>query len=388
MEFDALIASLAVGKIDMILSRLSITDERRAKVDFSVPYDHEHSAALVQKRNLATDPAVGPGESRPETPPSPIAADGWSSLDDLARGRIAVFAGVALLLYNGQSIGSSLSTFILIDLAGVGRRVGRPLPVILGKELFHALVVDLDYPGSRIRFLDAASFRYEGPGRKVDLIPAEDGHKSLRLAIEGGEPVVVGLDTGQGGALSVFRHYADERGFLSGRPVSERRGGGVGGATTMKVATLRSVTIAGYELKGVPAAFQATDVRGAFDTKRQEGNLGAGILSRFRVLFDYGRACLWLEPGADLGAPFPKDKSGLVLGWADGALAVEFVAPGSPAAEAGWKEGERVAALDGEPATAEWGRVLTRWSEAKAGTTVRLTLADGTERVLVLKEYY
>ena len=276
----------------------------------------------------------------------------------------------------------------VIDLSGVGRRVGRPLPVILGKEIFHALVVDLDYPGSRIRFLDAASFRYDGPGRKLDLIPAEDGHKSLRLAIEGGEPVVVGLDTGQGGALSVFRHYADERGFLSGRPVSERRGGGVGGATTMKVATLRSVTIAGYELKGVPAAFQATDVRGAFDTKRQEGNLGAGILSRFRVLFDYGRACLWLEPGADLGAPFPKDQSGLVLGWADGALAVEFVAPGSPAAEAGWKEGERVAALDGEPATAEWGRVLTRWSEAKAGTTVRLTLADGTERVLVLKEYY
>ncbi|MFZ1574636.1 MAG: transporter substrate-binding domain-containing protein, partial [Chromatiaceae bacterium] len=93
MEFDALIASLAFGKIDMILSRLSITDERRAKVDFSVPYDHEHSAALVQKRNLATDPAVGPGESRPEAPPSPIAADGWRSLDDLARGRIAVFAG-------------------------------------------------------------------------------------------------------------------------------------------------------------------------------------------------------------------------------------------------------------------------------------------------------
>ena len=129
----------------------------------------------------------------------------------------------------------------------------------------------------------------------------------------------------------------------------------------MKVVTLRSVTIAGYELKSVPAAFQATDVRGAFDTKRQEGNLGA---------------------------PFPKDKSGLVLGWADGALTVEFVAPGSPAAEAGWKEGERVAALDGEPASAEWGKVFTRWSEAKAGTAVGLTFADGTERTLVLKEYY
>jgi predicted aspartyl protease len=275
----------------------------------------------------------------------------------------------------------------VIDLAGVGKRVGRPLPLILGKELFHAVVVDLDYPGSRIRFLDAATFRYDGPGRKLDLIPAEDGHKSLRLAMEGGEPVVVGLDTGQGGALSVYRHYADERGFLSGRPVSERRSGGVGGATTMKVATLRSVTIAGYELRNVPAAFQANDVRGAFDTKRQEGNLGAGILSRFRVVFDYSRSCLWLDPGPALGSPFPKDKSGLAFQWADGVLTVEFVAPASPAAEAGWKEGERVAALDGEPAGEDWWKTFTKWAEAKAGMGVRFTLADGTERKLVLKEY-
>ena len=296
-----------------------------------------------------------------------------------------IVSGVTVKLA-GMEVGP-LSAAV-IDLSGVGRRVGRPLPVILGKEVFHALVVDLDYPGSRIRFLDAATFRYDGTGRKLDLIPAEDGHKSLKLAIEGGEPVVVGLDTGQGGALSVYRHYADERGFLSGRPVSERRSGGVGGATTMKVATLRSVTIAGYELRNVPSAFQASDVRGAFDTKRQEGNLGAGILSRFRVVFDYSRSCLWLEPGPDLGAPFPKDKSGLALQWADGALAVEFVAPGSPAAEAGWKEGERIASLDGEPAGEAWSKTFTKWAEAKAGTEVRFTLADGTERKLVLKEYY
>ncbi|MBK9089416.1 MAG: aspartyl protease family protein [Holophagales bacterium] len=296
-----------------------------------------------------------------------------------------IVSGVTVKLA-GMEIGP-LSAAV-IDLAGVGKRVGRPLPLILGKELFHALVVDLDYPGSRIRFLDAATFRYDGPGRKLDLIPAEDGHKSLKLAIEGGEPVVVGLDTGQGGALSVYRHYADERGFLSGRPVSERRSGGVGGATTMKVATLRSVTIAGYELRNVPSAFQASDVRGAFDTKRQEGNLGAGVLSRFRVVFDYSRSCLWLEPGPALGAPFPKDKSGLALQWAEGVLTVEFVAPASPAAEAGWKEGERLAALDGKPAGEDWWKTFTGWAEAKAGTEVRLTLADGTERKLVLKEYY
>jgi len=210
----------------------------------------------------------------------------------------------------------------------------------------------------------------------------------VRLSIEGGAPVVVGLDTGQGGALSVFRHYAEERGFLTGRPVSEARGGGVGGATTMKTATLRTVTIAGYELRDVPAAFPTVDVGGAFDTKRQAGNLGAGLLSRFRVLFDYPHGVLWLEPGPHLAAPLPKDRCGLGLQWADGSLTVAFVAPGSPAAAAGWKAGERVAALDGKPAGADYWKTMASWADATAGTEVSLTLADGTLRKLVLRDFY
>ena len=112
MEFDALIASLAVGKIDMIMARLSITDERKAKVDFSIPYDRERSAALVQRSALGSDlsadsagadgssasgsaaPATGSrsaaGDERASGGPSGPA---WRSLDDLAERRIAVFAG-------------------------------------------------------------------------------------------------------------------------------------------------------------------------------------------------------------------------------------------------------------------------------------------------------
>ena len=72
--------------------------------------------------------------------------------------------------------------------------------------------------------------------------------------------------------------------------------GGVGGATISKTCTLSAVTIAGYTSKDVPVAIHQDDVKGAFDTKRQSGNLGAGILNRFRVLFDYEHDSLWLEP--------------------------------------------------------------------------------------------
>lgn len=276
----------------------------------------------------------------------------------------------------------------VIDLEGVARRLGRPLPLILGKELFHAAVVDLDYPASRLRLLAPDSFRYEGPGRKLDLVPAEDGHRSVRLSVEGSAPALVGLDTGQGGALTLFRHFAEAQRLLEGRRVSETLGGGVGGATTSKVATLRTVTIAGYELHGVPAAFHADDVKGAFDTKRQDGNLGAGILARFRVLFDYSREALWLEPGPRLDAPFARDRTGLVAEWKDDALTVSFVAPGSPAEAAGWKAGERIARLDGAPAGDDFSRVFTAWAEAPAGREVRFTMADGSERRLVLADYF
>lgn len=146
MEFDALIASLAVGKIDMIMARLSITDERKAKVDFSAPYDYEHSAALVPQDNLAAlaattnesgdaagadkDPgaedrlagaggSLAVGAAGGKTPAGVMTGDpraprGWRSLDDLAQGRIAVFAGAI----QDQFVARTYSEARIIHLTG------------------------------------------------------------------------------------------------------------------------------------------------------------------------------------------------------------------------------------------------------------------------------
>ena len=278
----------------------------------------------------------------------------------------------------------------VIDLSEIAQKSGRAMPMILGKELFHAVVVDVDYPGKRIRFHDPARFRYDGPGRSTELLPGDDGHKSVRLQMEGGAPVVVGLDTGQGGALTVFGPYADERGFLAGRALSEAKSGGVGGFRISKTGTLRSVTLAGFEIPNVPVTFHTENVKGAFDTRRQAGNLGAGLLNRFRVLFDYENARLWLEPGPAPGfsAPLPRDRTGLQFEIDGAELVVVFVAPGSPAKETGWVEGERVRELDGEQVGPDWWRIVAGWMHAADGTLARLTLADGRERTLRLRAYY
>ncbi len=277
----------------------------------------------------------------------------------------------------------------VIDLSHISSRIGRPMPVIFGKEVFHALVVDVDYPGSRIRFLESEGFTYEGPGKRLGLFPAEGGHKQLEISVEGLSPARVTLDTGSGAALDLFGPYVDENRLLENRQtVSEALTGGVGGVVVQKVTSLSEIEIAGYTLKDVPVGIARTEA-GAFDTRRSAGNLGAGILKRFRVFFDYARSCLWLEPTeATLAEPFTRERSGLQVGREGDALQVYFVAPGSPAAGGDWKVGERIVAVDGQPVGTEYREEIDRFGTRPAGSVIRLTLADGAERTITLARYY
>ncbi len=51
---------------------------------------------------------------------------------------------------------------------------------------------------------------------------------------------------------------------------------GQGGALTFATGTLKSVTLAGYELKDVPVAFHQENVKGAFDTPLPCDRAGRG----------------------------------------------------------------------------------------------------------------
>jgi polar amino acid transport system substrate-binding protein len=52
--WDAIIPSLVAGKYDVIIGGLTITDERAKSVDFTIPYEHSLTYAVVNKK-LAPD---------------------------------------------------------------------------------------------------------------------------------------------------------------------------------------------------------------------------------------------------------------------------------------------------------------------------------------------
>jgi predicted aspartyl protease len=280
-------------------------------------------------------------------------------------------------------------TAAVVDLSQIADRFGVSMPVILGKELFHNVVVDLDYPGSRIAFRDPSTFEYRGTGRALELIPGQDGHKLVRATVEKLDPALFTVDTGAGGTLTLFKHYHEENGILASREkVSDSMSGGVGGLRTSKLSTLRSFTLAGYEMKNVPVDLHVDTEIGAFDTKDIAGNLGAGILSRFRVIFDYERDRMYLEPPpGPLDQPFQRNRAGLEAYPSDEGFEVIHVRAGSPAEAQGWKAGNRITAVNGEALTRDidaWRDYLDR----PAGTELVLRDGSGEEKTLVLADYY
>ncbi len=275
----------------------------------------------------------------------------------------------------------------VLDLSGVSKRIGVPLPVILGREVFLQSIVDLDLSGPTIAFIDPAGFTPPANAVEVPLEPL-NGLRTVPVSIEGRPAVPMTFDLGNGGYMFLEHAFWQHNRLLDGRRSSTRSSGAIGGENINRVATLKSVRFAGTTFHDVPAQFNTADVE--TDSDRQAGNVGLPLLGRFRLLIDFPHNRLFAIPLADrVTRPFERDRAGLRVVRDGNRLDVTYVAEDSPASAAGWEKGDVIVAIDGKPVGPETplgpaGGLIS----APAGTTVTLTMADGTKRRLTLADYF
>jgi Aspartyl protease len=278
-------------------------------------------------------------------------------------------------------------TVLVTNLREVETMMGRSVPVIVGSELFNGAVVDIDYPGKRIAFHDRARYQPDPDARRVRLLPGDSGDMLVEASVEGLPPALFSIDTGSYDTVSLFGSFVETNGLLEKRsPRSRRRSGGIGGSREATIATLKSFSVGGFELHDMPATFQDAE-EGAFSARHIAGNLGAAVLKRFRVALDRGNGVMYLSPGAEWdNKPFWKDRAGLHVRSGGTYDEVIFVAPGSPAAAANWKVGERIVAVDVD--LVGQSDPIDDWRTLPAGTKVFLKDGSGAVRTLVLADYY
>jgi len=120
------------------------------------------------------------------------------------------------------------------------------------------------------------------------------------------------------------------------------------------------------------------------------GNVGAGVLKRFNITFDYAHQQLLFERNSNYDKPDVFDRSGMWLNQPEKAFEVMDVIAGGPAAVAGIKVGDKILAIDGRGADQlSLPAVRGQFKSQPPGTRLQLTIQSGGEKRdvdLVLKD--
>ena len=267
------------------------------------------------------------------------------------REQASIFDGVSIKLPGVELYNQTVWGLPLDFLSPVN---GRRIDGIIGYELFKYFVVDIDYISLNINLYEPQKYDYRGPGKHVPLKVQQDGeiYVIAKLEIAGREPIEgeFVIDTGGNNTLMLTPTFVEQHRLLEFvGPRLQVGGGGLGGSIQVEFARIRTLELGGLVIHNPVTGFvrvgQIADVDKA-------GNIGGKYLRRFRVIFDYSRQRMTLEPNANFPAPDEFDMSGAAV-IADGpdfsVLKVVRVRPNSPASAAGLRPQDVIEAVDGKP---------------------------------------
>jgi hypothetical protein len=179
------------------------------------------------------------------------------------------------------------TTALVLDLRDLSQRlVGRPVSVILGRELFDSARLRIDIGRGSLAVVP----RTRTPRGARVALTTERGVETLPASIEGQPPVRAEFDLGNGSDVLVGKDYAERIGLLApGRIVGRGEGGGIGGRVSRDMVVLRTLSIGGRTFDNVRAAIDPT-------AHSADLNVGTAILRHFVITTDFAQHALWLEP--------------------------------------------------------------------------------------------
>jgi hypothetical protein len=238
-----------------------------------------------------------------------------------------------------------------LALAPVENTVGRRMDGILGAEFFRRFVVEIDFLKKELSLYEPREFSYQGTGEILPL-SFRDNHPYVKakLLLPGREAIEgeFVIDSGSNFPLILLpafvERYQIRQSVPSARSVFGR---GVGGEISMPLGRANQLELGRFKISQPVTALPR---EGFFAASGKAGNIGAAILRRFKVVFDYTRSRVILESNERFTDPYVYDMSGLqlVTEGPDFILArIHRVLPDSPAADAGLKPEDEIVTVNG-----------------------------------------
>jgi hypothetical protein len=283
----------------------------------------------------------------------------------------------------------SRQLFAVFDLSALEPVEGAPMSGLVGFEVFKRFVVRIDYGRHVLTLTPPAAYREEPgavwvPFRFKSRMPQMDGEID-------GIPGLFDIDTGSRASLDLLAPFAEKHRLADkyGAKLEAITGWGVGGPARAKLARAKTLKLGSVEIRDLVTEL-SLQKKGAFTDVYVAGNVGAGVLRRFVVTFDYARQRVGFEPVSPTPARDSFDRAGMWINRGAAGFEVMDVIPGGPAGEAGIKPGDRITGVDGtDAARLSLSDLRLRLRTDSPGTRVRVKLiSGGTEReaTIVLRD--
>jgi hypothetical protein len=192
-----------------------------------------------------------------------------------------------------------------LDLQFLNDAFGLPIGGICGRDLFARAAVEIDITNESVALHDPSRFRLEGASWQELFFSGRN--PAVRARFEGDREGLFKLDTGSGWTVSFHAPAVERFKLLAGRETRETRSAGVGGSHASRAGRIAWFELAGQRFDNVDVEFTGTR-EGAFSDVYTAGNIGAGVLREFRVVFDYGNRRVAFErikPAKAAGANAP-----------------------------------------------------------------------------------
>ena len=177
----------------------------------------------------------------------------------------------------------------------------RDVDGILGKEFFDQFVVEIDYAQRLLNVYDRSSYKYTGTSKDIPLEVGEQ-HIFARAQIKAaGRAQLTGrflIDTGSAQAVSLMKPFMNENNLLpSTEGMTPVPVCGLGGHAKEKswLGTLEAVQLGEFTIAAPVTEFRLSD-----SNTDADGFIGGALFRRFKVIFDYSRRRMILEPRSDL----------------------------------------------------------------------------------------
>ena len=196
-----------------------------------------------------------------------------------------------------------------VGLIAMPRIPGFDFDGAIGWDFIKQVVVEIDYLNKVMNLYAPGRYRYRGKGTTVpfDLKGRQTPLLNASFLFPAKRSVIarLELDTGADNAFLLYAPFFEKRQLLTASNIDRTNPGrGAGGETERALYNATSTSLGPFTFRNVPVlfSFQRDGLEDGVD-----GIVGGEILRRFKLIIDYSRSRMILEPNKDLKKPIEVD---------------------------------------------------------------------------------